>query len=59
MKYLFPSRYDISTNHLMMFNPSYSTDGSAQNHWENLFAKDNDREYNKKVAELFMHALNL
>jgi hypothetical protein len=43
----------------MMANPSYSTDGTPQSHWENLFAKDDGREYNKKAAELFAHSLNL
>ncbi len=59
MEDLFPLRYDTNTHHLMMSNPSYSTDGTAQSHWENLFAKDDGREYNKKVAELFAHSLNL
>ena len=56
---LFPLRYDTSTHHLMMSNPSYSKDGTALSHWENLFTKDDGREYNKKAAELFVHALNL
>ncbi len=59
MNDLFPLRYDTNTHHLMMTNPSYSTDGTALSHWENLFAKDDGRHYNFKVAELFAHALNL
>ena len=59
MEDLFPLRYDTNTHHLMMSNPSYSSDGSPFSHWENLFAKDDGREYNRKVAELFVHALNL
>ena len=59
MEDLFPLRYDTNTHHLMMSNPSYSTDGTPQSHWENLFAKDDGREYNKKVGELFVHSLNL
>ncbi|MBR1424740.1 hypothetical protein IJ579_04175 [bacterium] len=59
MEDIFPLRYDTNTHHLMMSNPSYSTDGTSQSHWENLFAKDDGREYNKKVAELFSHSLNL
>ena len=59
MEDLFPLRYDTSTHHLMMSNPSYSTDGTPLSHWENLFTKDDGREYNKKVAELFVHSLNL
>ena len=59
MEDLFPLRYDTSTHKLMMTNPSFSTDGSAKSHWENLFTKDDGREYNKKVAELFIHSLNL
>ena len=59
MEDLFPLRYDTSTHHLMMSNPSYSTDGTPQSHWQNLFAKDDGREYNKKVSELFVHAINL
>ena len=59
MEDLFPLRYDTSTHHLMMCNPSYSENGSPQSHWENLFTKDDGIEYNKKVAELFKHSLNL
>jgi len=59
MEDLFPLRYDTNTHHLMMANPSYSTDGTPESHWENLFTKDDGREYNKKTAELFIHALNL
>ena len=59
MEDLFPLRYDTNTHHLMMSNPSYSEDGTSESHWENLFAKDDGREYNKKVAELFAHSLNL
>lgn len=54
---LFPLRYDTSTHHLMMTNPSYSTDGTALSHWKNLFAKDDGRNYNKRVGELFAWAL--
>ena len=56
---LFPLRYDTNTHHLMMSNPSYSLDGTPESHFENLFAKDDGREYNKKVAQLFVHSLNL
>ncbi len=59
MEDLFPLRYDTNTHHLMMTNPSYSSDGTPESHWENLFTKDDGREYNLKVAELFKHALNL
>lgn len=59
MEDLFPLRYDTNTHHLMMSNPSYSTDGTPESHWENLFAKDDGQEYNKKVAELFVQSLNL
>jgi len=59
MEDLFPLRYDTNTHHLMMTNPSYSTDGSAKSHWENLFTKEDGRNYNKKVAELFAFAINL
>ena len=59
MEDLFPLRYDTNTHHLMMSNPSYSTDRTPESHWENLFAKDDGQEYNKKVAELFVHSLNL
>ena len=54
---LFPLRYDTTTHHLMMTNPSYSTDGTALSHWENLFAFDDGREYNRRVGELFAYAL--
>lgn len=56
---IFPLRYDTNTHHIMMTNPSYSNDGSPLSHWENLFAKDDGRYYNHKVAELFAHALCL
>ena len=56
---IFPLRYDTNTHHIMMTNPSYSTDGTPESHWENLFAKDDGRYYNHKVGELFAHALCL
>ena len=59
MEDLFPLRYDTNTHHLMISNPSYSTDGMSESHWYNLFAHNDGREYNKKVGELFVHALNL
>ena len=59
MEDLFPLRYDTSTHHLMMTNPSYSVAGSPESHWENLFTKDDGRAYNARAAELFLHALNL
>ena len=59
MEDLFPLRYDTNTHHLMMSNPSYSTDGTPESHWRNLFAHQDGREYNKKVGELFIHTLNL
>lgn len=54
---LFPLRYDTNTHHIMMTNPSYSTDNTPENHWENLFTKDDGRHFNHKVGELFAHAL--
>ena len=59
MEDLFPLRYDTNTHHLMMTNPSYSQDGTALSHWENLFTKDDGRAYNARVGELFSYALNL
>lgn len=59
MNDLFPLRYDTNTHHIMMTNPSYSADGTALSHWENLFAGDDGRYYNFKAGELFAHALNL
>ena len=56
---LFPLRYDTNTHHIMMTNPSYSIDGSPQSHWENLFTKDDGKDYNRKVADLFIYAQNL
>ena len=56
---LFPLRYDTNTHHIMMTNPSYSTDKTKESHWENLFAKDDGKFYNHKVGELFAHALGL
>ncbi len=57
MNDLFPLRYDTTTHHLMMTNPSYSTDGTALSHWVNLFAFDDGRNYNKCVGEIFAYAL--
>ncbi len=59
MEDLFPLRYDTNTHHLMMCNPSYSTDGTPESHWRNLFTGEDGRQYNQKVAELFVHAINL
>jgi len=59
MEDLFPLRYDTNTHHLMMTNPSYSTDGTPFSHWENLFTKDDGRAYNAKAGELFSYAMNL
>lgn len=56
---LFPLRYDTSTHHLMMSNPSYSLDGSPKSHWRELFTKDDGRYYNHQVGEIFAHALFL
>ncbi len=56
---LFPLRYDTNTHALMMHNPSYSTDGTPESHWENLFTKDDGRNYNRRVAELFAQSMNL
>lgn len=59
MEDLFPLRYDTNTHHLMMTNPSYSTDSTAKSHWENLFAKEDGRYYNHQVGEIFAYALSL
>ncbi len=56
---LFPLRHDINTHLLMLSNPSFSTDGSAKSHWENLFAKEEGKNYNQKVGELFAYSLCL
>lgn len=59
MEDLFPLRYDTSTHHLMMSNPSYSLNKKPKSHWEELFAKEDGRNYNKEVAKLFGYAINL
>lgn len=59
MEDLFPLRYDTNTHNLMMTNPSFSTDGTPESHWKNLFAGEDGRKYNHQVAELFSQALNL
>lgn len=56
---LFPLRYDTTTHKLMMTSPSFSQDGTAKSHYENLFAKDDGRNYNQKVGELFAWAVNM
>ena len=59
MEDLFPLRYDTSTHHLMMCNPSYASDGTKESHWENLFTKEDGRNYNRLVGEIFAKALSL
>lgn len=54
---IFPLRYDTNTHHIMMTNPSYSTDGTPISHFKNAFAGSDGREYNKRLGELFAHAL--
>lgn len=54
---LFPLRYDTNTHHIMMTNPTYSTDGTSESHLKNLFAFDDGKNYNHKVGVLFAHAL--
>ena len=58
MEDLFPLRYDTNTHHLMMCNPSYSTNGTPESHWENLFTKEDGRRYNSQVGEIFAYALS-
>lgn len=58
MEDLFPLRYDTNTHHLMMTNPSYSTDGTPESHWYNLFTHDDGINYNHEAAELFAFALD-
>ena len=41
----------------MMSNPSYSSDGTIESHIENLFAKEDGRNYNHKLGVLFAYAL--
>ena len=57
MEDLFPLRYDANTHLLMMTNPSYSTDGTPESHWYNLFTHEDGIEYNKRVGEIFAYAL--
>lgn len=59
MEDIFPLRYDTNTHHLMMYNPSYSTDGTPKSHWKELFAKNDGRYYNHQVGEIFAYALYL
>lgn len=59
MEDIFPLRYDTSTHHLMMSNPSYSENGTPKSHWEHLFARDDGRQYNLEVAKIFGYAINL
>ena len=59
MEDIFPLRYDTSTHHLMMCNPSYSLDGTPESHWENLFTKEDGRRFNHEVGEIFANALFL
>ena len=59
MEDLFPLRYDTNTHHLMMSNPSYSTNNTPLSHWENLFTKEDGRYYNHQAGEIFAYALSL
>lgn len=54
---IFPLRYDTNTHHIMMTNPSYSTDGTPESHYYNAFAHQDGKNYNKKLGELFAYAL--
>ena len=54
---IFPLRYDTNTHHIMMSNPSYSTDGTKESHFINAFAIDDGRNYNAQVGELFAYVL--
>ena len=54
---LFPLRHDTTTHKLMMTNPTFSLDGTLLSHFENLFAKEDGRIYNKQVGELFAYCL--
>ncbi len=56
---IFPLQYETNTHLIMMTNPSYSQNGSPENHWENLFAQDDGKYYNHKLGELFAYALAL
>ncbi|MBQ4646366.1 MAG: hypothetical protein IJB79_03360 [Candidatus Gastranaerophilales bacterium] len=57
MNDLFALRYDTNTHHIMMSNPTYSSDDSSLSHIKNLFTKEDGRDYNHKVCELFAQAL--
>ena len=59
MEDIFPLRYDTNTHHLMVCNPSFSEDGTPKSHWINLFAREEGRQYNAKISELFKYSLNL
>ena len=59
MEDLFPLRHDTNTHHLMMTNPTYSTNGKPESHWENLFTGDDGNFYNHQVGEIFAFAINL
>ncbi|MCD8024914.1 MAG: hypothetical protein LUE64_05220 [Candidatus Gastranaerophilales bacterium] len=53
---IFPLCHDTNTHKIMMTNPSYSTDNTPLSHYKNGFAAEGG-EYNKKLGELFAHAL--
>lgn len=59
MNDIFPLRYDTNTHHIMIANPNYAQNDKKYSHIENLFTKEDGRNYNHKVAELFSHALCL
>ena len=54
---IFPLNYSTNTHHIMIANPSYSTDGTPCSHYKNAFAGKDGREYNAQVGELFAYAL--
>ncbi len=54
---IFPLRYDTSTHEIMLHSPSYSTDGTPENHYINAFAGKDGAEYNASVGELFAYVL--
>ena len=59
MQDLFPLNYSTNTHELMLQNENFSSDGTPNSHFDNLFASNEvDKDYRKKVCEKFVHSYN-
>lgn len=54
---LYPLNWGTNTHDLMLENRNFSSDGTPESHFDNLFAdSETDVDYRRKVGEKFAHA---